>query len=111
MAVIGWGTGLLDEGFNAAQELRIATLEVFSDDYCNAVVKNRNKTGKFGKDLFCAGDETGSFKGSCFGDSGGPVFTLTPKQSRYELIGLINSGENCGLRKVAINIMIGNYCF
>jgi len=97
VAVIGWGTGLLEETDQAGQELRIATLEVFSDDYCEAVVSRKNRTGVFGDDLFCAGDNTGSFKGSCHGDSGGPVFTLTPKQSRYELKGLINSGENCGL--------------
>jgi len=97
VAVIGWGAGLLDERDQVGQELKIATLEVFSDDYCEAVVSRDNRTGVFGEDLFCAGDSTGSFQGSCNGDSGGPVFSLTPKQSRYELIGLINSGENCGL--------------
>jgi len=97
VAVIGWGAGLLDERDQVGQELKIATLEVFSSDYCEAVVSKDNRTGVIGEDLFCAGDSTGSFKGSCNGDSGGPVFSLTPKQSRYELTGLINSGENCGL--------------
>ena len=52
----------------------------------------------FGEDLFCAADQTGDKSGSCFGDSGGPIFSLNDENGnlQYKLVGIVNGGRRCG---------------
>ena len=53
----------------------------------------------FGDDLLCAIDQALGGSGSCFGDSGSPVFAFNSIQRRYELKGLVSDGAvpgQCG---------------
>ena len=91
--VLGWG---MDRHGEHGMELNIAKLHILDPDYCKEVVET--VTG-FGDDLLCAIDQALGGSGSCFGDSGGPVFAFNSIQRRYELKGLVSGGAvpgQCG---------------
>ena len=103
--VVGWGE---DSNRNSGAKLNMVKLQVQSRDFCTDAVPF--KIGGFGAELFCATDQALAGGGSCFGDSGGPVFQLVRfnqqeskseesfhSQSRYELQGLVSGGGvECG---------------
>ena len=88
--VLGWGK---DENGDHGKELKIATLKILAPDYCESALET---VDGFGDDLFCAVDQAGGESGSCYGDSGGPIFTFDSTQFRYQLKGLVNGGKRCG---------------
>merc|ERR1719206_1482855 len=102
--VVGWGE---DRNRNSGAKLNMVKLQVQNRDFCTA--KWASTLG-FGAELFCATDQTLAGSGSCFGDSGGPVFQLVRfnqqeskseqsfySQIRYELQGLVSGDfEKCG---------------
>ena len=97
LTVVGWGE---DENSRYGEALKHATQKRLSPRIC------RRNTGQhkwidlegFGRDIFCAADQTGDPNGSCEGDSGGPIFSLNTEseKSKYELNGVVNGGQGCG---------------
>ena len=96
VTVLGWG---LDNDSTHSMELKKSLQQILSPQRCETALGPAlwRKDG-FGDDLFCVADPTGAESGSCFGDSGGPIFMLNSvKGLRYELRGLVNGGKRCGI--------------
>ena len=89
--VVGWGR---DEEGVYGKELKKANVTVFSPDYC---AKELPTFKGFDDVLYCALDESGNEGGVCHGDSGGPLFHFNLATKRFELIGIVQGGERCGV--------------
>ena len=99
--VVGWGKDLIT--LDVGKELKSAKLQILETDYCEDQVGHVDargdvfRTGDFGDDLFCADDPAGGYTGACKGDSGGQIFTFETKNFRFELQGIVQGGEVCGV--------------
>lgn len=83
--VAGWGDTLPTLGNSLSRELREAELNVVSDDECDPSYFNFDPHSQV-----CA---AALLKGSCHGDSGGPLFAAGPRGPVQ--IGIISYGQNC----------------
>ena len=97
LTVVGWG---LDQNSRHGETLKQSTQKRLSPGVCRRRIGRQRwiDLSGFGRDLFCAADQTGDASGSCFGDSGGPIFSLNAanEELRYELTGIVNGGRGCG---------------
>jgi len=83
--IVGWGVTVPGDVNSTSCVPREATVPILNRSNC----LNEDIT------LFCAGYFDGLID-TCQGDSGGPLQVLN-KQRKYELIGIISSGEGCAL--------------
>ena len=97
LTVVGWG---LDKQSRHGEALKQTTQKRLPPRHCSRRIGNQSwiDLNGFGRDLFCAVDQTGDENGSCFGDSGGPIFSLNAgnEKLQYEMNGIVNGGELCG---------------
>ena len=101
LTVVGWGTQNEREKSTPSDILRQSIQQKLDSTFCKeSLTENRVKVdfpnGLLEGDVFCAANPTGIQSGSCQGDSGGPIFFFNSQKRRYELIGIVNSGYNCG---------------
>ena len=101
LIVVGWGSTVENDINNTSRVLRESTQQKLDPSFCASTLTNVEEgdfeNGAFGDDVFCAADPTGKQSGSCWGDSGGPIFSLNSAEKRYELIGIVNGGTRCGI--------------
>ncbi len=103
--VSGWG---LDEPLAPAQELseaeekadhpailRSAEVSIVSRSQCSADYSGEGLP-PFDGQFICAAGSTPPPADSCYGDSGGPLFSGTPGEPSDELLGLVDFGAGCG---------------
>jgi len=89
MVVSGWGQTTYQG--NVSHQLRAVKVPLVSDSDCERIYGGSLKT------LFCVGYLIEGGKGSCHGDSGGPLAWLDPKTDKVMLQGLVAFGIKCGL--------------
>ena len=100
LIVIGWGSTVENDSKNTSDVLRASTQQKLDAKACTSTLtmfeRQDYQNGAFGEDVFCAANPTGKQSGSCWGDSGGPIFSLNSEENRYELMGIVNAGGGCG---------------
>ncbi|KAJ3208020.1 hypothetical protein HK099_000144 [Clydaea vesicula] len=74
---IGWGA-MTDISVNANQSktLRETELQLVTLDYCTEIYKQYYTFDKVGPEFLCANDGNVGLRSICYGDSGGPSFTI-----------------------------------
>ncbi|HEY1449339.1 MAG TPA: serine protease [Solirubrobacteraceae bacterium] len=103
--ISGWG---LDQPLTPEQELseaeekadhpailRSAGVSIVSRSQCSADYANEGLPS-FGEQFICAAGNSPLPADSCYGDSGGPLFSGTPGEPSDELLGLVDFGAGCG---------------
>lgn len=87
--VAGWGNSIPDQPVQGSDELSWVNVPIVSRQDCN-------RYGQTTPNELCAGGEEG--KGSCPGDSGGPIWNA----ETGEVMGTVHSGGGCGEKGVPI---------
>ncbi|OQR78433.1 transmembrane protease serine 9-like [Tropilaelaps mercedesae] len=91
--VAGWGT--LNFGDRRTSRILLKTdVQIIEQLVCKRAYFNWNQVTNR---MFCAGDYEFGNKGTCMGDSGGPLMCFRDDR-RYQLSGVTSWGVNCGLR-------------
>ncbi|PVU98328.1 hypothetical protein BB559_001654 [Furculomyces boomerangus] len=85
LSVVGWG--ITDPDSDYSKVLMETSEKVISKEKCKEIYSAFD--GEYAKNVICTGDLNG--KGSCYGDSGGPLFIKT--ESGDYLVGIVSNGS------------------
>ncbi|PVU85438.1 hypothetical protein BB559_007024 [Furculomyces boomerangus] len=85
LSVVGWG--ITDPDSDYSKVLMETSEKTISKEKCKEIYSAFD--GEYAKNVICTGDLNG--KGSCYGDSGGPLFIKT--ESGDYLVGIVSNGS------------------
>lgn len=96
----GWGQ--LEFAGNRSNDLRKVALNIIDNIHCQQLYE-RSKTLRIGivRSQLCAGYLEGG-KDTCYGDSGGPIQVITPRnQCIFHIVGVTSFGKACAAKNTA----------
>lgn len=89
-AIVGWGVTSTGTAADTLQEAQVPLADQAS---CRRFYNSYGMT--INSSMLCAGDTTGSID-ACVGDSGGPLLIWQAATQRWQQIGIISWGADCG---------------
>jgi secreted trypsin-like serine protease len=89
--VTGWGSTVL--GGPIMDILQTVNVTTITNKQCQQIHDQESKSATIAPSMLCAGKPG---RGSCHGDSGGPMITLSKDGSHFSQIGVVSWGYGCG---------------
>ncbi|KFB36766.1 AGAP000571-PA-like protein [Anopheles sinensis] len=108
--IAGWGS---TENMKKSNKLLWANVTTVPISKCREAYEQFPQVGsKITDQHYCAiGNNETDISDACWGDSGGPLFTSANISGtlKYQLIGIISKGVNCGSRYPGVYVYVGSY--